>query len=248
MGFSRLKKVIKSITPIKIQKIFADEAILKEKSKYTFANLSYSQEGEDMILNRIFENQKNGFYVDVGALHPKRFSNTYLFYKKGWRGINIDAMPGSMIEFNRLRPEDVNLEIGVSRRKGELIYYIFNEPALNTFSEELALKRNGIGNYMLKEKIKIQTLPLVEILREHYDRKEKIDFMTIDVEGLDLEVLESNDWNRFRPKVILVEELDQLSIIDIQERSEVYKFLVLNGFELVSKSKNTLFFKDSRND
>jgi hypothetical protein len=64
-----------------------------------YLNQSYSQEGEDMVLYRTFETVKEGFYVDVGAHHPDRFSNTYKFYKQGWRGINIDAMPGGMDPF-----------------------------------------------------------------------------------------------------------------------------------------------------
>jgi hypothetical protein len=72
---------------------------------------SWSQEGEDLILARIFGDKPDGFYVDVGAHHPKRFSNTYYFYRRGWRGINIDAMPGSMLAFNRLRPSDINIEL-----------------------------------------------------------------------------------------------------------------------------------------
>ena len=73
-------------------------------------NICYSQNGEDLILNRFLENKKNGFYIDIGAHHPIRFSNTYLFYKKGWRGINIDAMPGSMDLFNKIRSRDINIE------------------------------------------------------------------------------------------------------------------------------------------
>ena len=66
---------------------------------------SYSQEGEDLVLRKIFKKQDKGFYVDVGAHHPKRFSNTFLLYKKGWNGINIDATPGSMKLFNKFRSE-----------------------------------------------------------------------------------------------------------------------------------------------
>src|SRR5262249_32770188 len=87
---------------------------IKGKLLGEFATKSYSQEGEDMILNRIFGEKKSGFYVDVGAYHPKRFSNTYFFYKKGWRGINIDAMPGSMKPFNAKRNRDINVETPVS--------------------------------------------------------------------------------------------------------------------------------------
>mgnify|MGYP001334584774 CR=1 FL=1 len=86
-----------------------------------------------MILNRIFGNQAKGFYIDVGAHHPKRFSNTYLFYKRGWSEINIDAMPGSMKIFDKQRPRDINIEKPVSNEKKIMDFYIFNEPALNSF-------------------------------------------------------------------------------------------------------------------
>ena len=111
---------------------------------------SYSQEGEDMILNKIFEFKKNGFYIDIGAHHPKRFSNTYFFYKKGWMGINVDAKPGSMYLFNKIRPRDINLEIGLNNEKSVLKYYSFNEPALNTFDKELADERSR-DSYVILE-------------------------------------------------------------------------------------------------
>ena len=81
-----------------------------------YAKKSYSQEGEDLILQRFFEKQAVGFYVDVGAHHPRRYSNTYLFYKKGWSGINIDAMPNSMKRFDKYRPRDINIEKPISEK------------------------------------------------------------------------------------------------------------------------------------
>jgi len=74
------------------------------------AAVSFAQEGEDRVLYRMFQGRfgRPGFYVDVGAHHPTRFSNTYLFYRMGWRGINLDAMPGSMAAFARARPRDIN--------------------------------------------------------------------------------------------------------------------------------------------
>ncbi|HIB94217.1 MAG TPA: SAM-dependent methyltransferase, partial [Candidatus Lambdaproteobacteria bacterium] len=101
----------------------------------------FSQEGEDVILRRIFEDQKNGFYIDIGAHHPKRFSNTYYFYDRGWEGINIDATPGSMKIFQKFRPRDINLEIAISEKEQQLTYFMFNEPALNSFSKSLSDKR-----------------------------------------------------------------------------------------------------------
>ena len=133
MGFKNLKQLILKLTPQKIINLY--QSPLKSPQEDLYSTLSYSQEGEDLILKRLFDGQKKGLYVDVGAHHPKRFSNTYLFYKMGWRGINIDAMPGSMEKFKEVRPEDINIEAAISDKDELLTYYIFNESALNTFSK-----------------------------------------------------------------------------------------------------------------
>lgn len=110
------------------------QAVLKPSKLYVYPrfeyshhNLSFSQEGEDMILRKLLDRKTTGFYIDVGAHHPQRFSNTYFFYLKGWSGINIDPIPGRMKLFNQLRNRDINLEIGISESKKSLTYYIFNE-------------------------------------------------------------------------------------------------------------------------
>ena len=157
-----------------------------------------------MILDRFLEYRDSGFYVDVGAHHPKRFSNTYRLYRRGWMGINIDANPGSMQMFKRVRPRDINVEAGVSSTRQELTYYVFNEPALNTFKKDLALERAG-GIYSIIKEVKIVTAPLGELLDQYLPAKTEIDLLTIDVEGLDYEVLRSNDWSRYSPEFILVE-------------------------------------------
>ena len=138
-----LKKLLKAI----LTKSAKEKLIeFKNNNLDGYALKSYSQEGEDMILRRLFEKQQTGFYVDVGAHHPKRFSNTYFFYKKGWKGINIDAMPDSMKPFNKIRPRDINIEKPVSDKKQVLTYYAFNEPALNGFSKELSDERKNANN------------------------------------------------------------------------------------------------------
>jgi FkbM family methyltransferase len=202
--------------------------------------VSYSQEGEDLILARIFGLQKSGFYVDVGAHHPQRFSNTYLFYRKGWRGINIDAMPGSMVPFRKIRPRDVNLEIPVMRTRGRLTYYKFNEPALNGFSKELSESRDGRGGYKIVGKTEIEGAPLREILEKHLAAGTEIDFLSIDVEGLDIEVLQSNDWSRFRPKVVLVEIL--VSSLTGMQTNDVFRLLEAQRYQVFAKALNTVFF------
>jgi len=208
-----------------------------------WVNYSWSQEGEDRILCRIFEQQSVGFYIDVGAHHPKRFSNTYFFYKRGWRGINIDAMPGSMKNFEKLRPRDINLEYGIGTFNGKLDYYIFNEPALNSFSKELSKERNNENSsYKINEIVKVEILPLSVILDHQLPEKQIIDFMSIDVEGLDYEVLISNDWSKYRPKYVLTEILGS-SLHEI-EQSQIGKFMKQVGYFLYAKCIHTVIFKE----
>ena len=205
---------------------------------------SYSQEGEDIILERIFNQKKEGFYVDVGAHHPKRFSNTYHFYKRGWRGINIEARPGSKKIFDRHRSRDINLEIAVSSEGKTLTYYMFNDPALNGFSEDIIKSSEGLRDYKLINKMELSTQTLRQILEKYLDENELIDFLNIDVEGLDYDVLISNDWNKFRPSIILVEESN--FDIDNVNQSKIYKFLLIKGYNLIAKTFNTLFFSQKK--
>ena len=205
-------------------------------------NASWSQEGEDQILRRIFEDQSLGFYVDVGAHHPKRFSNTFLFYGRGWRGINIDAMPGSMKAFGKERPRDINIEVGVGLQQGQLDYYVFNETALNGFSKEISMKRHESDvPCQITETIKINVYPLSAILASNLPPGQTIDFMTVDVEGLDLEVLQSNDWSKYRPKLVLAEVLGS-SLHEI-DQSEIGKLMNSVGYVIYAKCVNTVFFK-----
>ncbi len=205
-----------------------------------FSTRIYSQEGEDLILKEFLSDVKKGFYVDVGAHHPIRFSNTYMFYKMGWNGINIDAMPGSMKAFDRRRPRDINLEMGVSDKKGFLTYYMFDEPALNSFSKELSEERDNNSNFKIVDKKRVKTYPLSYILNKYLPKGKVIDFMSIDVEGLDLMVLKSNDWNRYSPTFILVESIGE----DIEDilKGDVYTFLKNKGYTIVGKTYRTLVF------
>jgi len=207
----------------------------------SFSKRSWSQEGEDLILIRLLgPGKRTGFYVDVGAHHPKRFSNTYAFYRMGWHGINIDAMPGSMKLFDKQRPRDINLEFPIAKEEKEITYFQFNEPALNGFSEELAISRDGLRSYRIVSTQKMQAYPLASILEKYMDINQGIDFMSIDVEGFDFEVLQSNDWSQYRPKVILIELLERsLNSID---QDPIYLFLKDKKYYLYSKTVNTAFF------
>lgn len=202
-------------------------------------NICYGQDGEDLILKRLLGSKKRGFYVDVGAHHPIRFSNTYCFYKQGWRGINVDAMPGSMIEFNRLRSRDINIECGVGTASDALSYYRFNEPALNTFNLVEAKQKNT-GTYQLLDSIPVRVERLDTLLDRHLPVGQEIDFFSIDAEGNDYEVLQSNNWERYRPRFIVIETLrtDLLGL----NKCPITQLLLSVGYKPTSKVYNTTFF------
>lgn len=230
-------KLLKKILPIKLVKFLAE---VNGSIFDGYSTKSYSQEGEDLILNRIFEKKGVGFYIDVGAHHPKRFSNTYLFYKKGWSGLNVDAMPNSMARFDRIRPRDINIEKPISSRKEILKYYIFNEPALNGFSKELSEKRNSKKDYYIKSTKDIETVTLEELLDEHLPNGQNIDFLSIDVEGLDFEVLKSNNFDKYQPEIILVEILGS-NLADL-EINEITLYLKNLDYFVYAKAVNTVIF------
>jgi len=216
--------------------------IFPSLNKYVYSNVSYAQEGEDLILLRFFNHKKEGFFIDVGAHHPTRFSNTYLFYRMGWRGINIDAMPGSMKAFKKVRPRDINIECPISDKQEELTYFIFNEPALNTFSEEEANRKNGAEGYYIIDKKELITQTLSSILENQMQGISDIDFLSIDVEGLDFQVLKSYDWTKTKPKMILIEALNS-DLEFTHNNSEIKEYLAPKGYQLFAKTGNTVFFK-----
>jgi FkbM family methyltransferase len=204
-----------------------------------FVTKSYGQEGEDLILKSLFSKQKKGFFVDVGAHHPIRFSNTFLLYKLGWTGINLDAMPGSMNLFNKWRRKDLNLEIAISDTDSILKYYAFKEPALNGFSVDLSEDRIRSGDELAFTK-EIKTRTLASVLDQYVPPGTRIDVLSVDVEGHDLQVLRSNDWGKYRPTVLLVETLGHT--IEDHMQSEMYLFLKQFGYRFIAKTYSTSFF------
>ncbi len=189
-----------------------------------------------MILCELMERNKKrkGFFVDIGAHHPVRFSNTYHFYKKGWKGINIDATPGSMKMFKFLRSRDINLELGVGLKRERRVFYQFTEPALNGFDKVLSETRETSNRYKIIKKSEIEILPLAEILDTYLPPNTIIDFMTIDVEGLNNEVLKSNNWEKYKPEYLLVEE--------DQGDEQISRFLNSKGYVNIARTPRTLFF------
>lgn len=199
----------------------------------------YAQEGEDIVLSRLLGGDAKGFYVDVGAHHPVRYSNTFRFYRRGWRGLNIDARPGMKALFDAARPRDINVECAVGPRAGEAVFFRFEEEAVNTMDARLAATRQKQG-FKLRDKLTLAVLPLSELLRRHLPAGQGIDFLSVDVEGLDFEVLKSCDWKRFRPKIVVAECIDVA--LEHAGSGRVGSLLKKAGYAPVAKTLYSVFF------
>ncbi len=235
-----VRAIVKSILPKHVRKLLGDRG--------DFCRSSYAQEGEDRILAEMFGlnfRSTPGFYIDVGAHHPEKYSNTFLFYTHGWNGINIDAMPGSMEPFKRERPRDINLEAAISDEEKVLTYYEFNESALNGFNRETAQARDQYRNWKIVHERPIPTVRLDKLLEQYLPKGQVIDFMSVDVEGLDLNVLKSNDWEKFRPAVLLVED-GEAEFGRPGEQTEISRFLRGHRYVFYCKTVLTTFFVDEQ--
>ena len=219
-----------------------DSTLRRVRLLHPHALVSYAQEGEDLVLARLLEGRTHGFYIDVGAHHPTRFSNTCIFYGRGWRGINVEPAPKAFGELARQRARDINLNCGVAEKPGSLTYYVFDDPALNTFDAALMRDREASTPYRVVRTVTVAVERLDALLKTHLPPGQTIDFMSIDVEGFDLQVLRSNDWSAYRPGFVLVEALD----FDLAAANDhpLDAFMRSQRYALVAKTLNTLFYRE----
>ena len=194
-------------------------------------NISFSKSGDDIQLMKLINNNQPGTYVDIGCWHPIKASNTYYFHLRKWKGLCIDPNPDLKPLYAKYRPSDNFINVGLGHSNSTLKYYMFEESSMNTFSNEF------VNKHKLHTQIKkIKSIPiysLKEILDKNLNKNDRLDFFDIDVEGFDLEVLKSNDWNLYRPKVITV-ETDVSIKKDIS--SELVKYLESQNYRLIGKS------------
>ena len=209
------------------------------------SEISHATNCEDIIAS--FYCKKAGFVVDIGAYDPIRFSNTYSLYQSGWKGINIDPRKDCMKKFDLFRKNDINLNIGISDKPGELVYYAFEEPAYNTVDEERGEFVINQGYSPLIDKYKVDVLTLKDVLEKYLPLGQKIDFLALDVETFEINVLKSNDWDKYRPYFIAMESLmnyqNGYDIAKIDEDAAV-KFLLNRDYKMVGKLRNKIFFID----
>ena len=196
-------------------------------------SLHFGEFGEDIFINRILKNINQGKYVDVGCYHPYKGSLTFELYKRGWNGVNIDVSKTSIDLFNMSRKKDINLNLAISNFDGETFYYE-NSP----INQQNSLIKDNDS----QKKIKIKCLTLDTVLNNK--NLDGFDYLNIDVEGSELEVIKGFNLKRFNPKLITIENNDLT--IDEYLKSEVCKILIENDYILVNKIGVTNFFMPSK--
>ena len=211
---------------------------LKAKFK---PRVAYSHWGVDLIITKLLNSKNKGIYIDVGCHHPFLNNHSYLLYKSGWEGINIDIDYNSIDMFNFFRKSDVNIQTAVTDHKGEVdLFFYHNRAAKNTISKEFGSDA--------KEQKKINSDTLNNIIENSKFKNSKIDFVSIDVEGNEINVLNGFNLKKYKPKLILLEFIlpnkKEFYEKDINEitNSEIYKFLIKNEYKLINWNHDDLLF------
>ena len=214
----------------------------KKNSKKNYFSFS----GVDIIIENIFRNKNKGFYVDVGCQHPIKNNNTYLLHQKGWKGINIDLDKDNINLFNIARPLDDNINIAVSNNVGEAdLFFYHKKSPINTIDK----KTSEFQNANVSEIRKVKTNTLTNIINSS-KYNNKIDFLSVDVEGHEMQVLDGFNFNVYKPDVIVIEYLDlstkklevkNLSIENVL-KTDLYNYLTSKNYILVNCIYSDLIF------
>ena len=208
---------------------------------------SYAISNVDLVIDRIFSKFKKGIYVDIGCNHPIKYNNTYLLFKRGWNGINIDSDEKSIKEFNKLRKEDYNVNTLISSSKKKINYYFYHErSALNTVDKKLVNSRKKKPKKILK----LETSTLENVLENSPYKNKKINLLSIDIENHEYEALKEFNFNKYKIDMIVTECLNlKLKKLETQNQSlkfilnsKIYKLLKKNNYNLVNWVNSDLVF------
>ena len=221
---------------------FIDKLSILKKKIYS-TKKSYSFGGCDLLIDYIFKSQKKGFYLDVGCQHPISNNNTYLLYKRGWSGINIDLDPKNIRLFDLDRPDEINICKCVSSDNSKKDLFFFHSGSPINSLEKKTIKDKT--NFSLK---KIETFTLNSILKDY--KIKEIDYFNIDVEGHEIDILKNFDIKYYKPKVISVEFIDyQMKKLEFKNnninrvlKSDLYRYFISNDYHFVNWSHADLIF------
>jgi FkbM family methyltransferase len=208
---------------------------------------SFSQSGEDVIVDFIFSNRgkSNPTYIDVGAHHPYFLSNTAFFYRKGCCGVNIEPDPILFVQLNKDRNRDINLNVGIGVEKGFQDFYVMDSPTMNTFSKHEAEKLAHEHNMPIRKVISVPVDTLTNVINK-YCQQTFPDFLSLDIEGLDFDVLQTIDYKKTAPIVICIETISYSPIGKGEKDVRINDLLLDNSYMLYADTNiNSIFVKRS---
>ena len=208
---------------------------------------SFSQSGEDLIVAYIFRvlGIDKPTYMDIGAHHPFRLSNTALFYKRGCSGINIEPDPELFSAFQSKRSRDINLNIGIGKSSGELTFYKMDVPALNTFSQEEALRMQAKHGHKIVAEVKVDIMTPSQVV-DKYHGGSFPHFLSIDVEGFEQEILSAIDLNKTAPLVVCLETISYETNGTGVKNTQLIDEMMKRGYMVYADTYiNTIFVKQS---
>jgi hypothetical protein len=212
---------------------------------FDYLQNSFAQNGEDIVLNRFLIGHPRGKFLDIGAYHPFKFSNTALLYKNGWTGTNIDASKSNLESFFKYRPLDFSVQNPVTKDGAELVFYEFEEAAFNTFSQSYVEELHNLGIFPISRG-KIKTVEFQKIVEEYGSTDTYV--LNIDVEGLDYDLLECPVFDEFKPCFIIFESSNSISfeLLRLSENKSLFHYdivsVLFNSFILRSKNCAPLHF------
>mgnify|MGYP006091593163 FL=1 len=216
------------------------------RRKYKYKKISYSLNAVDLIVDYIFKNKNNGFYLDVGSQHPISNNNTYLLFKRGWSGINIDLDKKNIDLFNTARPNNINLNLAISSDVAEKkLYFYHDKSPINTLNKVVS----DFQTASVKEIKRIKTTTL-DIALQNLKFNNKIDYMNLDVEGHEMDIFKAFNLSLYKPSVISVEFLDlDMKFLEFKNNnlqrivnSDLYKHLLNNNYHFVNWLHGDLIF------
>jgi FkbM family methyltransferase len=188
--------------------------------------LSYAQNMEDVVLSKLFEGQQTGFYIDIGGGHALADNVSFLFYERGWAGIVVEPQASLGALYQQIRPKDVLISALAGSKEGVLELFeatVFHGLSTASVDHAVAAEKAGVAGKRVSKPV----TTLAKLCADH--AAPVIDFLKIDVEGHEAEVLSGNDWVRFRPKIILVEAIEPLTMLDASHRFE--HLILSNGYK-----------------
>jgi len=190
--------------------------------------LSYSQNLEDYHLSLAFAGQTTGTYIDVGAGHPIADNVSFWFYERGWQGVVVEPQAELAALYQRLRPRDIAVRSLVGRQCGEIDFHVVDRlHGFSTTRQDVAQAARAFGvNY---QTVRMSVVTLAKLCERH--DLGSIDFLKIDVEGAERDVVFGGDWERFRPKVVIAEAVTPMTSEPSWQDWEL--FLIAQGYRFV---------------